>query len=66
MEDKIKILKKLDDFCKKNGVLELEIDGIRLKYSDTPHKIKKSKKDEEIQEPSKLSDEDVLFWSSQQ
>lgn len=56
-------LTKLINICKKNGVLELKIDGIELKLSPQHPKSKRGDKDT-IETPKSFNEEDILFWSS--
>jgi len=62
-------LQKLIKICKKEGVLELKIEGIELKLSPgavlqpSRYKLKKEKDTPEQITPQ-YSDEETLFWSS--
>lgn len=54
-------LTTLIEFCKANGVTRVEMDGIKLEIA--PPKNDFDNKDP-IQTPDTLTDEEVLFWSS--
>lgn len=65
MQEKIKIVHEMIRKYGKGGVKSIEIDGIRIEFEPLPKKQRQSKKDEEIQ-TDKLSEEELLFWSSNQ
>lgn len=60
-----KDLAKIIDLCRKKGVETIEIDGIKLSFSEKALSLKKIKKtsDEEIA-TQQISDMDLLRWSS--
>ena len=63
----IKNLQKLINLCRKMGVLELELEGTKIKLSPDAYPQKRSK-DSKAQEVSEqeFSDDDITFWSASQ
>lgn len=68
-----KELVKLIDLCRKKGIKSLKWEGIELELNQeaplSPYKqrkLKASKAEESIQTPDVYSEEDLLYWSSQQ
>lgn len=61
----IKELTEIAKFCHKNGISELEMGDLKLKFKpEIPRKAKKDSPDDKI-EVQAPSPEDVLFWSAQ-
>ncbi len=69
MDIDIAKLNRVLTLLRKNGIKSAELDGIKLEFGDLPQsnykKRKSLKESDPINEP-KLTDEEMLFWSSQQ
>lgn len=61
----LKNLSKTIALCRKTGVLELEVDGIKLKLSPDSinQKTKKHKGPELVDDTPQYTDEELLTWS---
>lgn len=72
MSEKFEELKKLVSFARKNGLTSLKIDGIEFDLSAAALFPESAYKQKKLLETSKdsasepaLTDEEVLFWSSE-
>ncbi len=60
----LKNLSKTIALCRKTGVLELEVDGIKLKLtSEAPHK-KQKHSGSPVEEAPQYTDDQLLEWSA--
>lgn len=60
----LKNLSKTIALCRKTGVTELEVDGIRIKLSpDVPHRSRKNKGPELVDDTPQYTEEELLTWS---
>ncbi len=60
-------LRKIVNFCKKNGIIQYRNADFEIKLSVRalrPSKSKQSKVPVKVEKPEELNDEDMLFWSS--
>lgn len=57
-------LETLVKLCRKLGVEGIEVDGIKLTLKEPPKRNRKSKESEEVNEDV-MTDDQLLFWSSQ-
>lgn len=62
-------LSKLLDLCNRKGVQSIRLGDLELKFKDEvpisiPKKKKNSSEKTAEEEPSKYSEEDLLFWST--
>jgi len=57
----IKDLKALFKLCRAQGILEFKMNDIQIKFGDLPEKYQQS---EAIEQQEDLSDEDLIFYSS--
>lgn len=61
----IKQLKSVIALCRAEGVVEIEIDGIKLKVGERPMPKSAKVVEKKEQTGQQFTDEDMLFWSSQ-
>jgi len=64
----IKDLKDLEKFfklCRKQGISEISIEGVSVKFGDLPYKPSSSSEDTEI-ETEGLTPEELMFYSVQE
>lgn len=64
---KIETLKDLESMlkiCRKHGVTNISVDGLQLAIGDAPMTKAKDTTADGIETPDTLSDEELLFWSS--
>ena len=59
----VKELEKLLKMCRKQGITELEMQGMHFKFGDLPKD--NGAEEAEIEIPQGISNEDMLYWSSQ-
>jgi hypothetical protein len=68
MDIDVSKLAKVLTLLRKNGIKSAEIDGLKLEFGELPpsnYKKRKQSKDQlQINEPQ-LTDDEMLFWSSQ-
>ena len=64
MDEKLQIIDKLYKKYAKLGLTDIKVGDIELKFAPIPKRSRASKNTEEIKSES-ISDEDLLFWSSQ-
>lgn len=64
MSADLKNLAKIIALCRKTGVTDLEIDGVKLSLAPTAPTKRTRAKNDEPQTESSFSDEDALFWSA--
>lgn len=62
--DNLKELDALLKVCRKHGVTIISADGLQLTIGDAPAKSKDAEGKDNIETPDTLSEEELLFWSS--
>ena len=69
----LKDLEKLFKLCRKQGISEMEIQGIKFKLGDMPQQVSRGTSDEAEVDPENpyagfpggiLSNEELAYWSS--
>ena len=62
MDEKLKLLAKVTRFCRKHGIIEVEMEEIKLKFGPAISTTELPPPDKAAAMPS---DTDMLFWSSE-
>lgn len=60
----IKELAKIVDLCRKKGIDSIRIDNIEIKLGRIERRLTKKEQDADLIDKPQLSEEDLLFWSS--
>ena len=64
--DSLDELDKLIDLCRKKGISNIEVDGVKFEMGDPPPSNYKKRQGRAEKQPEtrQYSEEDILFWSS--
>lgn len=61
----LKELEKLLKLCRKQGITELEMQGMHFKFGDLPEEQGGEEKEEGLGGPAVPSPEELAYWSAQ-
>lgn len=65
--DTLRDLEAAIKLCRRLGVKALTVNGVQVELGEPPHKTKRLKSDDKAEiAPTGPTDEEMLFWSSQE